>query len=214
MKQSTLFSEHKLKILPELDLHMAANLVEKVKSTVQPHCVKIDMAGSIRRQKSKVHDIDFVVATKNNAEWQKVSDKLKQLKTKLNCEGNAIIKALVPFQNGHFQVDFYRANPSTFGILLLIRTGSAEHKMWLAGFAQSKGMQLKYNQGLLKNGNVIAGEDETSVFKALGVIIRDPQKHEIVDDKPLWQERTEQTENKLRSPWRKEANGEASLQRG
>jgi len=68
-----------------------------------------------------VHDIDFVVVTKNDAEWQKISEKLKHLKAKSNCSGNSVIKAFVPCQNGLFQLDFYRAKPSTFGIYLLVR---------------------------------------------------------------------------------------------
>jgi DNA polymerase/3'-5' exonuclease PolX len=78
--------------------------------------------GRIRRRKIKVHDIDFVVVTKNDVEWQKISEKLKHLKGKPNCSGNSVIKVSVPCQNGLFQVDFYRAKPSTFGIHLLIRT--------------------------------------------------------------------------------------------
>jgi len=85
-----------------------------------------------------------------------------------------------------FQVDFYRAKPSTFGIHLLIRTGSADHNMWLAGYAISKGMRLKYSEGLLKEGVPIAGEDEKGVFAALGLICPMPSQREIVEGKPFW----------------------------
>jgi DNA polymerase (family 10) len=123
----------------------------------------------MRRQKSKVHDIDFVVVAKSDAQWQKINEKLKQLKAKPNCSGNSVIKAFVPCQDGLFQVDFYCAKPSTFGIHLLVRTGSAEHNMWLAGYAISKGMRIKYNEGLIKDGMVIAGKTEQEVFEALGL---------------------------------------------
>jgi DNA polymerase/3'-5' exonuclease PolX len=126
------------------------------------------------------------VVTKNDAEWQKISEKLKQIKAKPNCQGNSVIKAFVPCQNGLFQVDFYRAKPSTFGIHLLVRTGSAEHNMWLAGYAISKGMRIKYSEGLIKEGSVIAGEDEKGVFEALGLSCPLPTEREIVDKKPVW----------------------------
>jgi hypothetical protein len=51
--------------------------------------------------------------------------KLKQLKAKPNCAANSVIKAFLPCQGALFQVDFYSAKPSTFGIHLLVRTGSA-----------------------------------------------------------------------------------------
>ena len=185
-KQSTLFPHDELKVIAELDLEEAKNLACQLKATVDVHCDRIEVAGSIRRQKTKVHDIDFVVVAKSDAEWQKISDKLKHLKAKPNCSGNSVIKAFVPCQSGLFQVDFYRAKPSTLGIHLLVRTGSAEHNMWLAGYAISKGMRIRYSEGLLKEGNVVAGETEKEVFEALGLPHPLPSEREIVNDKPVW----------------------------
>jgi DNA polymerase (family 10) len=185
-KQSTLFPEHEHTVLTELSLKEAQTIAEQIQTAVAPHCDKIEIAGSIRRQKTKVHDIDFVVVTKNDAEWQKISEKLKHLKAKPNCQGKSVTKAFVPCQNGLFQVDFYRAKPSTFGIHLLVRTGSAEHNMWLAAYAISKDMRIRYSEGLLKEGTVIAGETEKGVFEALGLPYPLPPEREIADDKPVW----------------------------
>jgi DNA polymerase/3'-5' exonuclease PolX len=185
-KQSTLFQENEVTILAELDLKEAETLAHQIKTAVEAQCDKIEIAGSIRRQKSKVHDIDFVVVAKSDADWQKINEKLKNLKAKPNCAGNSLIKAFLPCQNNLFQVDFYRAKPSTFGIHLLIRTGSADHNMWLAGYAISKGMRIKYSEGLIKEGTVIAGEDEMGVFSALGLTYPLPTEREIVDGKPVW----------------------------
>ena len=126
------------------------------------------------------------MVTKTDAEWQKINEKLKKLKAKPNCSGNSVIKAFLPCQNGLFQVDFYRAKPQTFGILLLVRTGSAEHNVWLAGCAISKGMRIKYSEGLIKDNSVIAGETEKGVFEALGLPCPLPSEREIVDGKPVW----------------------------
>jgi DNA polymerase/3'-5' exonuclease PolX len=138
MKQATLFQEHEAAILSELDLQEAEKIAAQLKTAVAAHCLKIEVAGSIRRQKPIVHDIDFVSVTKTDKEWQKIADTLKHMKAKLNCQGNSLVKAFLPCQNGLFQVDFYRAKPATFGIHLLIRTGSAEHNMWLAAQAIAK----------------------------------------------------------------------------
>src|SRR5665647_1827546 len=150
-KQATLFPQDAVKILSELDLEEAQRTSAVVKAAVEAQCELIEVAGSIRRQKSKVHDIDFVVVAKSDAEWQKINEKLRQLKAKPNCSGNSVIKAFVPCQGGLFQVDFYRAKSPTFGIHLLVRTGSAGHNMWLAGCAISKGMRIKYSEGLIKD---------------------------------------------------------------
>ena len=185
-KQSTLFPRDESPVLAELDLREAQEIADQVKVAVAAHCDKIEVAGSIRRQRAKVHDIDFVVVAKSDAEWQKIGEKLKHLKAKPSCQGNSVIKALLPCQKGLFQVDFYRAKPSTFGIHLLVRTGSAEHNMWLAGYAISKGIRLKYSEGLIKDGAIVAGEDEKGVFAALGLPCPSPSERETVDGKPVW----------------------------
>ena len=185
-KQATLFPQDAVKILEELDLAEAQRTAAQVKAAVEAQCELIEVAGSLRRQKSKVHDIDFVVVAKSDGDWLKINEKLKQLKAKPNCSGNSVIKAFVPCQTGLFQVDFYRAKPSTFGILLLVRTGSADHNMWLAGYAISKGMRIKYSEGLIKEGSIIAGETEKGVFEALELPYPLPFQREIVDSKPVW----------------------------
>ena len=190
-KQSTLFPQDAVCIIPELDLEEAERISAMIKASVEFLCVQIEVAGSIRRQKPKIHDIDFVVISKSDAEWQKINDKLKQLKAKPNCAGSSVIKAYVPCQGGLFQVDFYRAKPSTFGIHLIVRTGSADHNMWLAGHAFSKGMRLKYSEGLIKDGLAIAGETEQGVFEALGLPYALPSQRETVDGKPVWMHQME-----------------------
>jgi DNA polymerase/3'-5' exonuclease PolX len=185
-KQSTLFPEIETRVLAELDLEEAEKLANEIKAAVEAHCDKIEIVGSIRRKKPKVHDIDFVAIAKNDAEWQKINEQLRRLKAKPNCAGSSLIKAYVPCPNGLFQVDFYRAKPSTYGIHLVIRTGSAEHNMWLAAVAISKGMRLKYSEGLIKEDQAVAGADEDGVFTALGLPFSSPSEREIADGKPTW----------------------------
>ena len=185
-KQSTLFREAEPTVLAELGLEEAGKLAEAIKAAVEGNCEKIEVAGSIRRQKPKVHDIDFVVVAKSDSDWQAINEVLRRMKAKPNCSGPKLIKTYLPCQNGTFQVDFYRAKPSTFGIHLLIRTGSAQHNCWLAGYAISKGMRLKYSEGLIKDAAPIAGEDENGVFSALGLHCPLPTEREIVKGKPIW----------------------------
>ncbi len=185
-KQSTLFPQNEPSLLTELDLEAAQKLACEIKTAVQHLCDKIEVAGSIRRQKPAVHDIDFVVVPKSDLDWQRINEALKRLKAKPNCSGNQTIKAYVPCPKGLFQIDFYRAKPSTFGIHLLVRTGSAEHNCWLAAWAMSKSMRLKYSEGLIKDNVPVAGEDEKGVFSALGLPCPPPTEREVVDGKPAW----------------------------
>jgi DNA polymerase/3'-5' exonuclease PolX len=56
------------------------------------------------------------------------------------------------------------------------------------GYAISKGFRLKYSEGLLKDGKVIAGESEEGVFATLMLPCPEPKDREIVDGKPVWLE--------------------------
>ena len=47
-------------------------------------------------------------------------------------------------------------------------------------------MRIKYSEGLIKEGSVIAGETEKGVFEALGLPYPLPSEREIVDSKPVW----------------------------
>lgn len=97
-----------------------------------------------------------------------------------------VIKIFYPTETCLFQVDFYRATEKTFGIQQLIRTGSADHNMWLAEFAISKGFRLKYSEGLLKGDVAVAGEAEENVFKTLGLQYPEPHVREVIEGKPVW----------------------------
>jgi len=60
--------------------------------------------------------------------------------------------------------------------------------VWLAGCAISKGMRIKYSEGLIKDNSAIAGEDEKGVFEVLGLKYPLPSEREIVDGKPVWRQ--------------------------
>ena len=73
-------------------------------------------------------------------------------------------------------VDLYSATEQTWGALLLIRTGSAEHNIELSKRALSMGMKLTHN-GLTKDGKVIASS-EKEIFEALGLSYIGPEERE------------------------------------
>ncbi|HKM59934.1 MAG TPA: hypothetical protein VJY36_03590 [Candidatus Bathyarchaeia archaeon] len=184
MKQAKLFGpDEEPGVLASLEYVKAQAVALQVEEAVKPLCDRLEIVGSIRRKKPQVGDCDFVVlATDSN--WTKIVQTLR--KSKIICSGPSLIKVNYPVEGSLFQVDFYRAKPQTFGIHLLVRTGSADHNMWLAGYAISKGMRIKYSEGLIKDNNIIAGETEKGVFEALDLSCPLPSEREIVDGKPVW----------------------------
>ncbi|HLN88822.1 MAG TPA: hypothetical protein VK253_02040 [Candidatus Binatia bacterium] len=184
MKQAKLFgSEEQIKVLTSLELAKAEIIAKQVEDLIKPLCDKFKIVGSIRRKRPIIGDCDFVVKA-TDANWSKICNALK--KSQVICTGSIVIKVNVPFEGNLFQVDFYRAHDNNFGIQELIRTGSAEHNTWLASYAISKGYRLKYSDGLVKDGQVVAGKTEESVFSALGLPCKKPEDREIVNGKPVW----------------------------
>jgi len=185
MKQAKLFRQDESKVLGELDYKDALALANQVKDAISPHCDRLEVVGSIRRGRPMIHDVDFVVIAGDDG-WIGISETLRRMKAQTSCAGKVVIRSLVPCNKSLFQVDFYRAKHSTFGINQLIRTGSADHNMWLAGYAISKGMRIKYSEGLIKDNTIVAGQNEKDVFAALSLPFPQPQDRELVDRKPVW----------------------------
>jgi DNA polymerase/3'-5' exonuclease PolX len=133
-KQNKVVFGQRNSVLAELTLAEAEELACQVILKTETFCERFEIVGSIRRKRPKVHDIDFVVIAKNDLNWSRLGEELKRMKARTICSGNSVIKTNFPHSNSCFQIDFYRAKPTTFGILKLILTGSADHNMWLSSY--------------------------------------------------------------------------------
>jgi DNA polymerase (family 10) len=190
--QRKLFGEdEEIKKVEKLDLKTAENIAGMVISLVDAWCKKIDVVGSIRRKRPEIHDIDFVVLTyedEHNEHWKGLKDTMMSFAgAKVVLNGDEVFRSLLPLEGKWVQVDFYRAKPETYGVHKLIRTGSAEHNVYLAKLAIKKGMRLQYSKGLMRNGEVIAGKNESDVLHGLGLPWIPPELREVVGGKPAWE---------------------------
>jgi len=153
-------------------LEEAKTIAERVKRAIHPCCDRIEIAGSIRRQKPIVNDIDLVIIEKPDAALNLATLLFSMGVLKLN--GSDIKRLYLP--NDNITVDIYIATPVTWSTLLLIRTGSKENNIRLCGLARRKGWHLKANGDGLFDGddNRIAGDTEQSIYEALGVPYQEP----------------------------------------
>ncbi len=151
-------------------LEHAEKVAQAVVKRLSPYCAKIEIAGSIRRRKPWVNDIDICLIPADA--WR-----LRQEIMGLGAEkmsGNKISRTMV---NG-IQVDLYFATPETWATLLLIRTGSVESNIRLCSIAKKKGWHLAADGGGLFNevDQRIAGDTERSIYKALGLSFQLPEE--------------------------------------
>jgi len=129
-------------------------------------------AGSVRRKKSTVGDIDIVVRTKNPELVLKKFVKLKFVKQIL---GVGKEKAIIITKDG-IQIDCRVFTDDEFGAGLLYFTGDKQHNIWLRKIAIKKGWKLN-EYGLFDNRNRrIAGTNEREIYELLGVKMLPPEK--------------------------------------
>ena len=154
-----------------MELELAQKLAAELIAELTPVTTRIEVAGSIRRHRPIVKDIDLLIIPKD---LPLLDCKLREL----GCDfGGPKIRRLV--YKGAL-VDIYIATPETWATLLLIRTGSTRHNVRLCTRAKSLGLQLKADgQGLLDaRGNRIAGDTEASIFEALTLRYVPPEERE------------------------------------
>ena len=163
-----------------MQLARAAKLALQLVDQLGPYCDRIAVAGSIRRQKPEVKDIDIVaIPNEDNLMSSGYFDQ-RQL---VACLADPRQKAIGPnglklsrFKYHAADVDIYWATPETWATLLLIRTGSKEHNIKLCQLAQRHGLHLHASgDGLFRNGTRVSWESEEKLFASLGLRYIEPK---------------------------------------
>jgi len=154
-----------------MELEKAKAIAEEVVNQLSPYCQKIEVAGSIRRQKATVKDIDIVLIP-CDPPWDLLHEVKWLGQSKLD---GAKLKRII--YHG-VQVDLYFATPESWATLLLIRTGSKENNIRLASLARRKGWRLAASGDGLFNekGQRIAGDSEESIYAALDLPWQRPEE--------------------------------------
>jgi DNA polymerase/3'-5' exonuclease PolX len=163
-------------------------------------CDQVMVVGSIRRQRPEVNDIDIVVIPHAPREqnWNDIAKALKRAMGMAQFKKGPKLMTFAHYKvtsgllgrprDPEYTVDIYHATPETWGILVLVRTGSKEHNVKLCNLALSKGMKLSAAQGLLKpvdtSGSLMANiacKTEEEIFAALGLPFIEPKDREACD---------------------------------
>ena len=138
-----------------------------------PQVKRISPAGSLRRQKETVRDIDILItSTKPKAVMESFTG-LPQVRTIL-AKGDT--KSSVRTQE-NVQVDCRVVEEKSFGAALLYFTGSKDFNIRLRQIAIRKGLKLN-EYGLYKGQKFICGRTEGEMFKALGLRYVEPELRE------------------------------------
>src|SRR6266576_132114 len=125
---------------------------------------EIDVAGSFRRRKETIGDLDIVVTSSKPADVIQRFGKFGDVR-QVASQGDT--RSTVRLSSG-LQVDLRVVEPACFGAAMQYFTGSQAHNIELRKIAQAK--KLKLNEyGVYRGEKRISGRTEQEVYGALGL---------------------------------------------
>ena len=134
---------------------------------------KISLAGSLRRGKETIGDVDFLVVSKNP---KKTMDFFVALPGVEKIWGKGGTKASVHMAGG-FDMDLRVVPEKSYGAALQYFTGSQAHNIATRKIAIDKGLKLS-EYGIFKGSRQIVGKTEEEVYKAIGLPYIPPEIRE------------------------------------
>lgn len=173
-----------------MNLSLARRLAEQIEIELQPYCDRLVIAGSIRRHRPEVGDIDLVCIPKGISGREAILALCARGPTARKLkEGAQYVVFWCGLPEGIvFQLDLWFAHrdqkslidttPSNFGMLLLSRTGSARHNIYLAQVAKRRGLHFNPHKGILRGEEIVASRTEEEIFSALGLPYIRPEDRE------------------------------------
>lgn len=177
----------------------------ELKDLLSPACELIVIAGSLRRKKQTVHDIEILAAPKVDDTGVFHIDKLDEaimdlmargvLDYRLNVKGSSVYgaknKLLVHLPTG-IPVDVFSADIRNFGVSLVVRTGSAEFNIKLMARLKALGKAghayPKEGHGGVtrEDGTEVECPHEDIVFREAGWDFIEPEKREVTYRDRAW----------------------------
>ncbi|MGD2132282.1 MAG: helix-hairpin-helix domain-containing protein [Maricaulaceae bacterium] len=138
-----------------------------------PGAEAVEVAGSFRRGRETVGDLDVVVAAKADAS---VVERLTSWRRVKRVEMRGDTRATVILTDG-LQVDLRVVRPESYGAALQYMTGSKAHSIQLRIRARDRGLKLN-EYGLWRGRDRVAGKTEEEVYKALDLPLIPPELRE------------------------------------
>jgi len=134
---------------------------------------KVEAAGSYRRKRETVGDLDILVSSTRPAAATKAFVSMPSVK-KVLASGET--KSSVVLNSG-FQSDLRVIKPEQWGSALQYFTGSKAHSIALRKIAIAKGLKLS-EYGVFRGSKLIASKTEKDVYNALGLDYIAPELRE------------------------------------
>jgi len=149
----------------------AYNIIARLKKLKEVK--NINPAGSLRRMKETVRDVDILISSDKPQEVMDAFTKLPDVKDMI-AKGPTKSSALT---KDNMQVDVRVVDEASYGAALMYFTGSKEHNIKLRQLAIKQGLKLN-EYGIFKGEKKIAGKTEEEMYKMLGLSYIEPELRE------------------------------------
>jgi len=166
-----------------MELEKAKAIAEKIKAVLESSCERIVIAGSIRRQKPDVGDIELLCIPKYIAGVDMLDAKIQtlihfdMLGYRLNKLGSKVYGAknkLLVHPSG-IGVDIFSTDEQCWPVALVVRTGGKVTNQRIAMAAIRKGWHLRaYGSGFSTPDGDIVCNSEREVFEAVDLPYLEP----------------------------------------
>lgn len=176
-----------------IPLREAETLAEECIDLLRPYCERIEIAGSIRRRRPDVGDIEILCIPKIRNDG--AADLFGDIPAEVNLLDERVTQLLITGEfgrrldkNGHgavgsrykrltyrdFGLDlFVCLPPAQWGVLMTIRTGPAEFSHRLVTSTRAGGMlpawSVVRDGAIWDNGHLVACPEEADVFRFIGL---------------------------------------------
>jgi len=135
--------------------------------------IRISAAGSLRRMKENIGDIDILAA---GTEGEQIIQRFAQLPqvTEVLAAGDTKGSVII---EGKTQVDLRVVSPQSFGSALQYFTGSKAHNIHLREIAKGRGLKIS-EYGIFRGDERLGGQREEDIYSALGLCWIPPEMRE------------------------------------
>ena len=168
-----LYNRREKRALLGVALPIAEEIIDRLKSLKEIN--QIDIAGSLRRRKDTIGDIDILVTSKQP---EKIMNKFTHLPEVKEILAEGLTKsAILTQQNIH--VDLRVVEPDSFGAALQYFTGSKAHNVRLREMAVKQRLKVnEYGVFQTKDDKKVAGKEEQEIYQKLGLPFIMPELRE------------------------------------
>ena len=179
-----------------MSLRTARAVASEMVEALRPYCERIAVAGSIRRGREWINDIEIVAIPKSTVKqpdvdifgeplWKPTVVRDPGFIMVVDSLANRIVRGKVSdgryvqfFTGEGVKVDLFMFAPDTWGYIMAIRTGSAEFMRMVA----ARWVQLGYKgvEGqLTRFGKPVPVPEEADLFGLLGMRVPPPHAREL-----------------------------------